>query len=128
MLISRKSATLTVTIIPVTLAVGVPTRGAIRTILQDVASIATAQRTLAERNETYMYTHYEGWLPETLPTEEWRDEWQSLILDTKPRATTRFKPSDSQGQLAGSCPDPTYDLNHPDTKTRLDSIRSTVRY
>ena len=101
---------------------------AIRTILQDVASIATAQRTLAERDETYIYTHYEGWLPETLPTEEWWGEWQSLILDTKPRATTRFKPSDSQGQLVGSCPDPTYDPNHPDTKTRFNSIRPNVRY
>ena len=100
---------------------------AIRAILNDVGSIATAQRTLAERDETFIYTHYEGWLPETLPTEEWQNTWLPLATDSRPRVSTHFKPSDSYRQLVGSCPDPTFDRNHPDTTSRFNSIRPNVR-
>ena len=101
---------------------------AIRAILHDVASIATAQRTLAERDETFIYTHYEGWLPETLPTEEWEKTWLSLAYDSRPRVAMKFKTSDSYRQLTGSCPDPTFNRNHPDTISRFNSIRPNVRY
>ena len=93
-----------------------------------LATNTFVQRTLAERDETFIYTHYEGWLPETLPTEEWQNTWLPLATDSRPRVSTHFKPSDSYRQLVGSCPDPTFDRNHPDTKSPRFQLDPTETY
>ena len=69
---------------------------AVRAIMNIINDNATATRTLAEKEETRIYTHYEGWLPadEDLPTNKWRDAWTSsagLLRDTHPRTTSPRK-------------------------------------
>ena len=52
----------------------------LKKITQTVASVAAAHRTIAIREETRIYTHYEGWLPEEDgPVESWENSW----LETK---------------------------------------------
>ena len=65
----------------------------VRKILTTVCDAATATRTAAEREETRIYTHFEGWLPdeEERPTVAWSRRWCrlgiGLLNDTKPAAT-----------------------------------------
>ena len=56
-------------------------------IFAQVTETATALRTIAEREENRIYTHYEGWLPDETPTNAWVAQWCStgLMHNTRPR-------------------------------------------
>ena len=92
----------------------------IRNISRTVCETATAMRTLAQWEERWIYTHYEGWMPKDdneWPTSVWRSRWCSLLRDTHPQASPAFPlplaPS------PGVANDPAYDLNSPDVQSRL---------
>ena len=83
-------------------------------VLRVICETATATRTIAEREETRIYTHYEGWLPDEddLPTNEWLAAWSGLVRSTQPSVTLLSPPpTDAHG-------DPPYDLADPNVITR----------
>ena len=93
-------------------------------ILADTCSVATALRTAAERQETAIYTHYEGWLPdeEELPTNLWRAAWCDLLHDSRPAA-----------RLADPAPtagfnDPPVDLSDPTVAARVTARSQQPSY
>ena len=82
-------------------------------------------RTTAQRTETMIYTHYEGWLPEDekLPTTEWAHDWcvnGIFMQDVEPSATLQF-------DLASiTVPDnPQFDTNDPAVAMRVQQRLQT---
>ena len=60
-------------------------------------SVTTTSHRDAVAKENYIYTHYEGWLPDDddLPTNKWIDAWTANNLlnapnDSQPFATPKF--------------------------------------
>ena len=90
------------------------TNTVIANIVTTLCTVATALRTVAEREEDRIYTDYEGWLPpdEDLPTSVWHDAWcaygQSLLHSTQPRTRPQFAMP-----LPAAAPHPTYDVSDP---------------
>ena len=101
----------------------------VRKVLTTVCTAATAARTTAEREETRIYTHYEGWLPDDddLPTTAWRRTWcergHGFLRDTQPRAALAF-----QLPLSHAAPNPHFDLNDPAVLTRTGQRHNEVSY
>ena len=64
-------------------------------VLKMICDTATATRAIAEREETRIYTHYEGWLPDEadLPTTAWVAAWNGLVRDARPSVTLRTDPT-----------------------------------
>ena len=83
-------------------------------VLRVICETATATRTVAEREETRIYTHYEGWLPEEddLPTNKWLASWSGLVRSTQPSVTLLSPPP------ANAHGDPPYDLTDPSVIAR----------
>ena len=96
----------------------------VRSIFSTVCQTATVMRTTAQRTETMIYTHYEGWLPEDekLPTTEWAHDWcvNGIMQDVEPSATLQF-------DLANiTIPDnPQFDTNDPAVATRVQQRLQT---
>ena len=102
----------------------------VRKILTTVCATATAMRTAAEREETRIYTHYEGWLPDEddRPTVEWSHRWcqqgLGLLHDTQPKAKLAFTLP-----LANASPNPPFDLSDAQVTTRTQQRNNeTVSY
>ena len=100
----------------------------VQSIMRSTCDVATALRTKAEREETRIYTNFEGWLPEDedeRPVAKWTHAWCAVVRDTHPRvclfASTPFKHS----QHSLQCPD--VDTADPDVVSRLDA-RSKISY
>ena len=68
--------------------------------------VATALRASAEREETRIYTHYEGWLPEEddRPLHKWHTAWSPLVTNTHPRVRLDPRPP-----APGTAPEPGFD-------------------
>jgi hypothetical protein len=99
-----------------------------QSIMRSTCDVATALRTKAEREETRIYTNFEGWLPEDedeRPVGKWTHAWCAVVRDTHPRvclfASTPFKHT----QHSLQCPD--VDTADPDVVSRLDA-RSKISY
>ena len=97
----------------------------LRDIFSTVCAAATAMRTGAHTDETWIYTHFEGWLPEEgkRPMDKWRDAWtspsQPLVHDSHPRTTLRHPiPPDPS-------PMPMFNIDAPDVRARALRIRPT---
>ena len=92
----------------------------IRNIFHTACRTATAMRTLAQGEERWMYTHYEGWMPadeDEWPTNVWRSRWCGLLRDTRPQTSPAFPlPLPPSPDAAD---EPTYDLTAPDVQSRL---------
>ena len=93
-------------------------------IFELVAQTATAMRTLAQLEERFIYTHYEGWMPpdDEQPTNIWRAQWcnTNLLHDTYPQARPAFAlPSP---QLRHEL-HPTYDPMADDVRARTTTNR-----
>ena len=64
-------------------------------------------RTSAERDEDFIYTHYEGWLPDDdeRPTTLWANAWSPITRNTYPKASTSLTINGH-----GAAHDPTIDI------------------
>ena len=95
-------------------------------------TVATAAYAAARRDEDYMYTHYEGWLPDTadLPTTQWHNAWcENSILrvpsNASPTAALQFP---LPLTAPGTVPDPTFSVLDPQIASRLMSRINRVSY
>ena len=88
----------------------------IASILNSVSATATALWTSAERDEDFIYTHYEGWLPDDdeRPTTLWATAWGPITRDTYPKASTSLTINNH-----GAAHDPTPDPNDPAVAARI---------
>ena len=87
----------------------------VRDIWREVCEVATALRSAAEREDTRIYTHYEGWLPEDTSMDVWLDSWTTLVRDTYPTASLRFNP------LTTPSADPSFDPTASDVTDRTQA-------
>ena len=99
----------------------------VRTIMDSVCATSTALRTMAEREETRIYTHFEGWLPDEddRPMAQWRASWYAMVRDTYPKVRLHHPTPFQHTHASAQCPD--VDLDSPDVAARLRS-RSVVSY
>ena len=103
------------------------TNTTVRKVLATVCTAATAARTTAEREETRIYTHYEGWLPDDddLPTTAWLRTWcergHGFLQNARPRAALTF-----QLPLSHAAPNPQFDPNDPEVLTRTRQRHNEV--
>ena len=88
----------------------------INQVLKELCEVASALRTVAEREEDRIYTHYEGWLPEQekLPTEIWQNTWTAMMTGTQPTVTLKTPPPTPTSH-------PTYDTADPTVSARIDA-------
>ena len=93
---------------------------AVRHITHHLCQVATALRTSAEREETNIYTHYEGWLPDDddRPVHKWQQAWGPLLTDTHPRTRLHLRPP-----APGTAPEPTFDPTDGPTVARFQATR-----
>ena len=97
----------------------------VRKILTTVCATATAMRTAAEREETRIYTHYEGWLPDEddRPTVAWSHHWcrqgLGLLRDTQPAAQLAFPLP-----LVNASPNPPFDPTDAQVAARIQQRNS----
>ena len=87
----------------------------VRDIWREVCEVATALRSAAEREDTRIYTHYEGWLPEDTSMDVWLDAWTTLVRDTYPTASLHFNPQTTPGA------DPSFDPTASDVADRTQA-------
>ena len=107
------------------------TTRAVRDIFAMLRSVTTTSHRDAVAKENYIYTHYEGWLPDDddLPTNKWIDAWAANNLlnvpnDSQPFATPKFALPTSP-----ATPHPTYDTHAPSTASRIGGrITQRVSY
>ena len=90
---------------------------AVRHITHHLCRVATALRTAAQREQTRIYTHYEGWLPddEDKPMTKWTEAWCPLVTDAQPCVRLRR-------HAAPADPTPSYDLTDTAVAARFRSI------
>ena len=90
------------------------TSAAVNQILRELCETATALRTVAEREEDSICTHYEGWLPEEekLPTTIWQDTWSALVNSARPTVALRTPAPTTFDQ-------PPYDPTDPTVAARI---------
>ena len=95
--------------------------------MDSVCATSTALRTIAEREETRIYTHFEGWLPDEddRPMAQWRASWYAMVRDTYPKVRLHHPTPFQHTHASAQCPD--VDLDSPDVAARLRS-RSVVSY
>ena len=94
---------------------------AVRHITHHLCRVATALRTSAEREETNIYTHYEGWLPDDddRPLHKWQTAWCPLVTDTQPRVRLHLRPP-----APGTAPEPDFNPTDGPTVARYRAIRN----
>ena len=86
-------------------------------ILRLYCQTASALRETARQQEDWIYTHYEGWLPDEdeRPVTKWEDAWCSTVCRAKP---CRLKYNCPLTPQPGEPPLPTFDQTAPDVVAR----------